>query len=291
MWGLTVNGVDLYHIINWLIIYSFLGWLWETSFVSLKQGRFVNRGFIVGPFCTIYGCGAVMVYLILLPIQNNLLYLYIGGIIVPTILEYFTAVLMESIFHTSWWDYSDKKFNFQGRICLSASLGWGIFTVALFRVLHPVVCDFVALYTVFQGEVACIVIGCGYVCDFCYSAAVAFRLRDRIPELEAALERKQVELMLAMNEKLNSLEFAKDSIGALKDKIDVKDILENKNLLHSVNEKRKVLTQDLMADMENYRNKLFGTLDFGSARLLKAYPHFNRGHKFLQDKLNKGNKH
>lgn len=313
-WNLMINGVDLYHILNWLIIYSFLGWCWETAYVSLKQGQFVNRGFIMGPFCTIYGFGAVMVYLILKPVETNLLYLYLGGIIVPTLLEYLTAVLMETIFHTSWWDYSDKKFNFQGRICLGASLGWGIFTVILFRVFQPVVDDFVSLYTMVQGEIAVIVIGGIYCVDFCFSAATAFRLRDRIPEFETALERKQVELMLKMNEKINSLEFAKeslelarnsmelaktplglakDTVGFAKDSLDtVKDKIENLedlNVLHSVNEKRKALAADLTREMESYRRILVSRLGGRTARIFKAYPHLNRGYRLLHEK--KKNKH
>lgn len=81
MWELTINGVDLYHIINWFFIYSFLGWVWETFYVSIKHGEFINRGFISGPFCTIYGFGAISVYLILKPIENNLLFLFLGGIV------------------------------------------------------------------------------------------------------------------------------------------------------------------------------------------------------------------
>ena len=146
MWELTIRGIDLYHIINWFFIYSFFGWVWETFYVSMKHGEFINRGFVSGPFCTIYGFGAISVYLILKPVEGHLVLLFFGGIVVATLLEYVTAVLMESIFHTSWWDYSDNKFNFQGRICLGASLGWGVFTVILFRVLHPLVEDLVALY-------------------------------------------------------------------------------------------------------------------------------------------------
>ena len=153
MWDLSVLGIDVYHLLNWLIIYSFFGWVWETCYVSVKSGKFVNRGFINGPLCTIYGFGAVSVYAILRPVSDNILYLYVGGVVVATALEYVTAVLMESIFHTSWWDYSDNKFNFQGRICLGASLGWGFFTVLLFKVLHPVVETVVALYPVFVGEI------------------------------------------------------------------------------------------------------------------------------------------
>lgn len=171
MWDLAINGVDFYHIANWFYIYSFLGWLWETCYVSVRKGKLINRGFINGPLCTIYGCGALAVYLILLPISDNLLLLFVGGVVVATALEYVTAVLMENIFHTSWWDYSDNKFNFQGRICLGCSLGWGVFTVGLFRVLHPVVQEFTELYTRRTGEVAVCVITVVYIVDFAFSAA------------------------------------------------------------------------------------------------------------------------
>ena len=87
MWSLTIRGIDMYHLVSWFFIYSFLGWLWETCYVSAKEGEWVNRDFINGPFCTIYGCGALAVYLVLYPFQENLLILYFGGVIVATALE------------------------------------------------------------------------------------------------------------------------------------------------------------------------------------------------------------
>ena len=79
MWNAAVAGTDFYHIINWFFIYSFLGWVWESAYVSIKEKRLVNRGFVTGPLCTIYGCGAVAVYLILRPVSENLLLLFLGG--------------------------------------------------------------------------------------------------------------------------------------------------------------------------------------------------------------------
>ena len=174
MWDLAINGVDFYHIANWFYIYSFLGWLWETCYVSVRKGKLINRGFINGPLCTIYGCGALAVYLILLPISDNLLLLFVGGVVVATALEYVTAVLMENIFHTSWWDYSDNKFNFQGRICLGCSLGWGVFTVGLFRVLHPVVSGIYRIVYQKNWRGGCL---CNYSrlhCGFCFFCSCRF---------------------------------------------------------------------------------------------------------------------
>lgn len=200
MWDFTIRGVDIYHILNWFFIYSFLGWVWETGYVSVKHGKFVNRGFVSGPFCTIYGFGALSVYLILKPVSDNLFLLYVGGVIVATALEYVTAVLMESIFHTSWWDYSDQKYNFQGRICLGVSLGWGVFTVALFRIIHPVVESIVALYPVIVGKIAVTAIGIYWMVDFCFSAAAASKLHARIPVWEKTLEEMQNEIVMKIRE-------------------------------------------------------------------------------------------
>ena len=127
-----ILGVDVYHILSWFIVYSFFGWVWESCYVSAKNGKWVNRGFVSGPFVTLYGVGAVLVYVILRPLAGHPVELYFAGTAVTTVLEYVTGVLMEAIFHTNWWDYSKKKFNFQGKICLGSSIAWGFFVLILF---------------------------------------------------------------------------------------------------------------------------------------------------------------
>lgn len=201
MWDFQIAGEDLYHILNWFFIYSFLGWVWESSYVSVKEKRPVNRGFVTGPVCTIYGFGAVSVYLILKPISNNLLYLYLGGVIVPTILEYLTAVLMEQIFHMSWWDYSKNRFNFQGRICLGASLGWGIFSMILFYVFQPFVNWITALYSVTFGKVLVTLAALVYAADFGMSFLNAMQVGERLGRMDELLEetaelRKRLEMRM-----------------------------------------------------------------------------------------------
>ena len=283
MWSMTVNGTDVYHIINWFFIYSFLGWVWETLYVSLKEGEYVNRGFINGPLCTIYGWGAVSVYLILRPLEGNLLLLFLGGSAVATLLEYITAVLMESIFHTSWWDYSDKKFNFQGRICLGASVGWGFFTVVLFRVLHPAVERLVDLYPVLAGEISICVISVLYFCDFCYSAYSAFHLKERIPLWEQQLEKKQVELMLKVNAKMNSLNLPDVSLETMRER------LEDIEFIRSMNEKRQSIRDDIAAELKSYRKSLSEKAGHNTRRFFRAYPNLNRGYR-LRHKNDKKHK-
>lgn len=188
MWEIQIAGTDMYHIINWFYIYSFLGWLWESSYVSFKEKKLVNRGFVTGPVCTIYGFGAVIVYLILKPISGNIILLYLGGVIVPTILEYATAVLMETLFHTSWWDYSKNKYNFQGRICLGASLGWGTFSVILFYVFQPFVERIVALYSVATGELLVRIATLVYAVDFGMSYMNAMQIGEKLRNMDAVMD-------------------------------------------------------------------------------------------------------
>lgn len=282
MWNLTINGIDFYHIINWFFIYSFFGWVWETFYVSVKNGEYINRGFVSGPFCTIYGFGAISVYLILKPVEGNLLLLFLGGIVVATVLEYVTAVLMESIFHTSWWDYSDNKFNFQGRICLGASLGWGVFTVILFRVLHPLVENLVALYPVYVGKIAVCIITVGYFLDFCCSAMAAFHLKERIPFWEEELEKKQVELMLKVNARLEALDLPK---GASLDS--VREKMEDVEFFHILSEKRLAIHKEFTEELSAYRKSVVAKSKGNTRRFLKAYPHLNRGYRMRHKKNQK----
>ena len=185
---IEIAGVSLYYIISWFFVYSFLGWLWETAYVSVRKKKFVNRGFINGPLCTIYGMGAVSIYLILKPFGDNLAVLYIGGVVVATILEYITGWLMEKIFHTCWWDYSHRKYNLQGYISLGTSLGWGVFTVLLFEVLQPAVSWFTDLYPQKIGEILLIVIMILYALDFITSAWAAFGLTKNFAKVEDMME-------------------------------------------------------------------------------------------------------
>lgn len=286
MWDYRILGVDFYHVIQWFVIYSFLGWVWETCYVSVKSHRFVNRGFVNGPFCTIYGFGAISVYLILKPLDGNWILLFLGGIVVATTLEYLTALLMETIFHTTWWDYSEHKFNFQGRICLGASLGWGVFTLLLFWVLQPFVEWIVGLYSVTAGKIAVIVLALYYIVDFSLSAAAAFQLSQKFPVLEQAVEEKKKEFICQL-EKYRHLEpgqlveEAGESLERLRDNftdslLERLDALELSQLKNGIEEIKKQ-----WASRQNYITR----------RYLRAYPHLNRGYRLKQFKKRRKKDH
>ena len=185
---LKIAGLSFYYIISWFFIYSFLGWVWESAYVSIKSRKLVNRGFVNGPLCTIYGAGAVTIYLILRPLRENLALLYLGGVVVATALEYITGWIMETVFHTRWWDYSDKKFNLHGYISLASSLLWGVFSVLLFKLLQPFVFWITSLYPQSVGEVILTVIMILYGVDFVISSHAAFGLSKTFEKAEEMLE-------------------------------------------------------------------------------------------------------
>lgn len=131
--------MNVYTLSQWLLfffLYSFFGWIWESCYVSLRKHRWVNRGFMHGPMLPLYGSGAVSVLIITLPVRDNLPLVFIMGMIGATLLEFFTGMVMESLFHVRYWDYSHLKLNVKGYICPVASLCWGVFSIMMVKVVH-----------------------------------------------------------------------------------------------------------------------------------------------------------
>ena len=123
----------------WLVTYSFGGWVIESFVCSLYAKKPVNRGFLRGPVCPVYGFGALVTIAFLYQRTNNVFLLFFAGAVLDCTVEYVTAVLLEKLFHAKWWDYSDHRFHFQGRICLSCGLAFGVLSVLLVKYIHPAV--------------------------------------------------------------------------------------------------------------------------------------------------------
>ncbi len=124
-------------VILLFFIYSVIGWLWETIYCSLKAKKFVYRGFLIGPYCPVYGFGVLLVLYFIEPYQNNLAFLYLYSSLLVTILEYLTSYILEKLFHASWWDYTDVPLNINGRVALPISLFWGFGCVLIIEVIQP----------------------------------------------------------------------------------------------------------------------------------------------------------
>lgn len=188
-----------YHWIAFFFIYCFLGWIFESTYVSLKEHRFVNRGFLKLPMLPIYGTGSVMMLWVSLPVQDNPLLVYIFGVIATTILEYLTGYVMEQLFKVRYWDYSYKKYNLHGYICLSSSVAWGFLTLLMTEVLHKPVERFVLGLSLNTELAFIIVVGVLFLADTIRSARNAFsmaRALESMIRLKAELESMQVQMAL-----------------------------------------------------------------------------------------------
>lgn len=126
-------------------IYAFLGWCVEVIFHAVSEGKFINRGFLNGPICPIYGFGILVVVLCLTPVKDNLLYLFFGSVILTSALEFFTGFVLEKFFNDKWWDYSEEPLNIHGYVCIRFSLAWGLACVFTVDVIYPFTRDFISL--------------------------------------------------------------------------------------------------------------------------------------------------
>ena len=119
-------------------IYAILGWIIETTLVSIEKRKFVNRGFLIGPYCPIYGFGGLAITILLKNYTKDPIVLFLMAVIICGTLEYFTSYIMEKIFKARWWDYSAKKYNINGRICLETVVPFGILGCLVMYVLNPI---------------------------------------------------------------------------------------------------------------------------------------------------------
>ena len=180
----TVCGFTLYQILAYFLIYSCLGWCLEVIYAAVTTGKLVNRGFLNGPVCPIYGFGMVIVLFTLTPLVDNVFLLYVGGVILPSVLELAGGWALEKLYHTRWWDYSDFPFNIGGYICLQFSLLWGVGTLVVMKAVHPVIADLVAMVPTLIGFIVMCVLYAVYAADVVVTAFAASDLARELETLE-----------------------------------------------------------------------------------------------------------
>lgn len=195
-----------YSIIQWLFFfyfYCFFGWVFESTYVSLKSRKFVNRGFMRGPFLPIYGSGAIMMLVVSMPFQDNIFLTYIAGCIGATVLELVTGIAMEALFKVRYWDYSNQKFNYKGHICLSSTIAWGFLTILMTEFLHKGVEKIIFLIPAVAVNIVTVIVTVYIIIDFTLSFKAAMDLRDILVGLEKAkqeMERiqKRLDVIIAV---------------------------------------------------------------------------------------------
>ena len=185
----------MYYNLSLLFIYFFLyaiiGWMCEVVYCSIPEKKFINRGFLNGPYCPIYGVGALIIIMFLMPYVSDPILVFFIGIILTSSLEYVTSWGMEKLFHAKWWDYSDHKFNINGRVCLLNSFLFGLLCVVLMYVVHPIVNDLVNSFSSFWIQVIATIAAIFFLSDLVESTreTVSFNKKLR-SDYEATTELK-----------------------------------------------------------------------------------------------------
>jgi uncharacterized membrane protein len=175
-----------YTLDQWVLFFFFYclcGWIWESCYVSARQHRWVNRGFLHGPLLPIYGSGAVIVLLATLRVQGSLPLIALLGLLAATVLEYCTGAAMERLFKVRYWDYSTQKCNLNGYVCLSSTLAWGVFSVLLVKVIHPPVAWLILRIPAVWSEPLVFVLVAGTTVDAVQSVRAALDLREILTKL------------------------------------------------------------------------------------------------------------
>lgn len=260
---------SLFEFLWFFVIYSMIGWCVEVAFHVVTSGRFINRGFLNGPVCPIYGFGMMLLLFTLRPLTANLFVLFIGSILLTTLLEFVTGYMLGKIFHKKWWDYSNRPFNIKGYVCLSFSIAWGLGAIFVLEIIHPPIEKLVSMVTNQMGLILLVVILIYFVVDFIITLLGILKIKSN---------------NRLLNEIGAQLRFYAEGLGediysgmtlAIQMKDNVKKELENsKQNLEITFEERKARFELLKQKYEKLRKEK----SFVHKRIEKAFPR-------IQDKL------
>lgn len=248
----------------WLMIYSVIGWVYESTICSIGQRKLINRGFLNGPYCPIYGTGAVLVLLVLGRIQNPVL-LFFAGAVLTCSLEYLTSWLMEKLFHARWWDYSKREFNIGGRVCLIGAVVFGAFSVVLILVLHPWVKSLTDRLTDTALTWICAILLVGIVSDLIVTVKGLLGTHAVFAEYAVLLQQKRREL----SEKLRlGAEEGRERIRELS----AEERMKLREAAELGAEERKKIRRTTEEERERFYAKLQMRLNAQQRRTINSFP-------------------
>ena len=175
---------EIYYYFLLFLIYSFIGWLIEVIGKLIEKHKFINRGFLIGPICPIYGHGCILMILTLSRYKDNPLTLFIYAIFICSLLEYFTSYFMEKIFKARWWDYSTRKFNLNGRICAETMIPFGILGTLVICVINPIFEYLLNLFNFETIKITAVVLFIIYIIDYTISLIIMFGFKGTLKTVE-----------------------------------------------------------------------------------------------------------
>jgi|GEM_PF-1487787 len=191
--------MNITDLIYYFVIYSFIGWLIEVTYMSLKEKTFLNRGFLTGPFCIIYGLGAIAVLIFDHLTDAGPSSIFLFGMIGLTLMEYITGFVMEKMFGASWWSYKGLLPNILGRVNIITSVIWGVLSLALIYIVHPFVISFVGLFK--SSFIAASLIAVYFIVDIAVSIRAALRLKDHVSAVSSREKVNDIIMKLSFGER------------------------------------------------------------------------------------------
>lgn len=252
---------NLYQAVWIFLIYAFLGWCAEVVFAAVHKGKFVNRGFLNGPVCPIYGVGMLVVVTLLWGLRSNLILLFLGSAALTTALEFATGWILEKFFHDKWWDYSEKPFNLKGYICLEFTILWGLAAAFIVGAVHPFVFMLIKKTPFVLGIILMAVFLAAFVTDLVITVVALARLPEK---MNAMLEAERA--LKAISDKIGGN--ISDTAIAAKEKGD------------ELVEETKPRLEELRAEYEQkaaeYKRR-FESRGFVHKRIFKAFPNLKNG--------------
>ena len=239
--------------ILWIyILYSIIGWMVEVSYAGLEKGKFINRGFLNGPYCPIYGCGMLIVISLLYPIRDNWIILFFGSFLLTTILEYLTGFILEKFFQNKWWDYSNYPFNINGYICLKFSIFWGLGCTFIVKIVHPMIYWFISIIPNLLDQIFLSIIILLILIDFIETILDILNFNKKIKSLDDLAKK-----MRLLSNEIGEEVFEKTSI-----------VIEKTNQLQDEYEEKRKQLEQLKKEFDIKINDKHRS----SERLIKAFP-------------------
>lgn len=250
----------------WFVFYSCAGWVYESTLCSITDKKLVNRGFLNGPVCPVYGVGAVAVIFFLNDNQSSYLELFITGAVLACTIEYLTSVILEKLFHAKWWDYTRYKFNIHGRVCLLGAIVFGTFLVVLIKFIQPIIEGYTNLVP--NGVLICVAVGTSLIMaiDLVFTVTHLLALNGRLKEIQEAINLHYRENEASINKWITAKVASLELRGTVDEDVEnIKRIFkEVKKSIHSRFESSEYYTDNI--------KKLLSMRKLQDRRLAKAFP-------------------
>lgn len=290
-----IAGMTIYQIFWYFLIYSFAGWCIEVIFHAITVGKVINRGFLCGPVCPVYGFGAISVFAVVdgvlpdifhYPAEKltggddiiGILIVFVCGIVLATAVELVAGWLLDAAFHMRWWDYSNEPFNFRGYICLRFSLMWGLACLLVVRVVQPAMANMVLKIPDMIGWIILGVSCMTLLADFVVTVLIVAGLNKKLEELDEIRRRMSV-VSDELSEKLATgtmraqTTLEEQRVQATLAKYEARDAVnKQKKKMQDKADQTRQRTRELQERAGALKEKIMSGRFFGSRRLLEAFP-------------------